>query len=73
MSNARFPKQAYVRRLESLYGDLAEWRIYYRILEAQTADEHHGVQLNEREGVLAEVQRQLVDVISTLNAVPRVS
>jgi capsule polysaccharide export protein KpsE/RkpR len=73
MSNARFPKQAYVRRLEALYGDLAEWRIYYRILEPLTADEHQVVRLNERESVLAEVQRQLVEVISTLNAVPRVS
>lgn len=73
MSTARFPKQAYVRRLERLYAELGEWRDRYYGLSRQAFDRRTAEGYYDRERVLADAQRLTMDVVMCLDGLPRVS
>lgn len=73
MSSIRFPRAAYVRRLESLYADLGDWRDRYYGQANQAFARQEEERFRDREYALAEAQRLVMDVVMCLDGMPRLS
>ena len=73
MSSTRFPKQAYVRRLERVYDDLTDWPDIERISAVHSLDWPQQGRYEARDAVLAEAQRRIEQAVDMLLGMPRVS
>jgi len=73
MRKSRFPRGAYVRQLDTLYGDLQDWRDRYWQLAHMDWFEPRRVGYADRQNAIAECQSHLMDAIVVLDNLPRIS
>lgn len=73
MNKSRFPRAAYVRRLETVYDELSAWRSIYMASASYALDEPQELRYEDRARVLEDVQHKIMDAIRTLESLPRVS
>jgi hypothetical protein len=73
MRKSRFPKAAYVRRLEQLYADLSWWRDEYHSRAKGDWFERRRHGFMDRQNELGEVQRHVLDALYSLDNLARLS